>query len=288
MSLESGHHEVQVYGAESTFKRPGDFLRAMWVDIMASRALGVTLAIRDLKAQYRQSLLGILWAFGPPIFMTVMLTVAKQNNFVNPPETSLPYPAFVLISMSLWQVFTAALSGPLSALQTNKGILTRVRFPRESVIIADLTKLGFTISIQLILIVATFLWYRIPPSPSMLLAPFALLALIGLGTTFGLFLAPIGTLYRDIANSLPVILGVWFTISPVAYPYRNYNGVFATVVTLNPVTPVLTTIRELATGAPLTLLPNFLIVTLLMIPMFLLGLAILRASIPLLIERWSA
>jgi lipopolysaccharide transport system permease protein len=288
MSLESGHHEVQVYGAESTFKRPLDFLRAMFADIAASRTLGFTLAVRDLKAQYRQSLLGILWAFGPPIFMTVMLTVAKQNNFVSPPETQLPYPAFVLISMSLWQVFTAALNGPLSALQANKGILTRVRFPRESVIIADLVKLAFTISIQMVLIIATFIWYRIPPSPGMLLAPVALLVLIALGTTFGLFLAPIGTLYRDIANSLPVIIGVWFTITPVAYPYRHYNGLFATVVTWNPVTPVLTTVRELATGEALTLLPNFLIVAAVTIPMFLLGLAVLRASIPLLIERWSA
>jgi lipopolysaccharide transport system permease protein len=279
---------VQVYGAESTFKRPLDFFRAMIADILASRVLGVTLAIRDLKAQYRQSLLGILWAFGPPIFMTVMLTVAKQNNFVSPPETHLPYPAFVLISMSLWQVFTAALNGPLSALQANKGILTRVRFPRESVIIADLVKLGFTISIQVVLIVATFIWYSIPLSPAMCLAPLALLVLIALGTTFGLFLAPIGTLYRDIANSLPVIIGVWFTITPVAYPYRHYNGVFATVVTWNPVTPVLTTIRELATGAPVTLLPSFLVVAVVTIPMFLLGLAVLRASIPLLIERWSA
>lgn len=288
MSLESGHHQVSIYSSESAIRSPGRLLRELFSDIAQSRKLGFALAIRDIKAQYRQSIFGILWMVGPPIFLAVMLSVARSNNLVNPGDTHLPYPAYVLISTSLWQIFTAALSGPMQALQSNKGLLTKVRFPRESILIADICKLGVAAGIQAVLILLTFLWFRIPLTPMILLAPVATLLLVALGTAIGLFLAPIGTLYRDIGNALPIAQYVWLTITPVAYPYPHYGGLFATTVRWNPVSPVLVTIREMIAGEPLTLLPNFFLVLGITIPLLLLGLIILRVSIPLLVERWSA
>jgi lipopolysaccharide transport system permease protein len=288
MSLESGHRQINIYSSESAIRKPLRLLGELFRDLAQSRQLGFALAVRDLKAQYRQSLLGIMWAFGPPIFLAVMLTVAKSNKLYNPGLTTLPFPAYVLISTSLWQIFTASLNGPMNALQANKGLLTKVRFPRESVIVADIYKLCFTALIQVVLIAATFIWFQIPVTPSMLLAPFAVLGLVALGTTIGLFLAPIGTLYRDVANSMQVITLVWLTITPITYPYPHYNGLFATTVRLNPVTPLLVTTRELAAGEPLTLLPQFFLVLGITIPLLILGLVVLRVSIPLLIERWSA
>jgi lipopolysaccharide transport system permease protein len=288
MSLESGHRQISIFSSESALRQPWRLLRELFLDLAQSRQLGFALAVRDLKAQYRQSLLGIIWAFGPPIFLAVMLTVAKSNNLVKPGLTSLPYPAYVLISTSLWQVFTASLNGPMNALQANKGLLTKVRFPRESVILADVYKIAFTALIQSLLIAATFIWFHIPVKPSMALAPFALLALIALGTTMGLFLAPIGTLYRDVANSMQIVTMVWLTITPIAYPYPHYAGLFATTVRLNPVTPILMTVRELAAGESLTVLPQFFMVLGITIPLLIVGLVMLRVAIPLLIERWSA
>ncbi len=288
MSLESGHHQVSIYSAESAIRSPGRLLRELFTDIVQSRKLGVALAIRDIKAQYRQSLLGLVWLVGPPIFLAVMLTVARSNNLVNPGETHLPYPAFVLISVSLWQIFTASLSGPMSALQSNKGLLTKVRFPRESILIADLCKLTVTITVQTVLIAATFIWFQVPVTASLLLVPFGVAALVALGTMLGLFLAPIGMLYRDVSNSLPIATMVWLTITPIAYPYPHYAGLFATTVRLNPVSPLIVTIREMIAGQPLTLLPNFLLVVAITIPLLILGLVVLRVSIPLLVERWSA
>jgi len=288
MSLESGHRQISIFTSESALRQPLRLLRELFRDLAQGRQLGFALAVRDLKAQYRQSLLGIVWAFGPPIFLAVMLTVAKSNKLYNPGLTKLPFPAYVLISTSLWQIFTASLNGPMNALQANKGLLTKVRFPREAVIFADLYKIFFTALIQIALIALTFIWFRIPVSPSMIFAPFALLALVALGTALGLFLAPIGTLYRDVANSMQIITLVWLTITPVTYPYPHYAGLFATTVRLNPVTPLLVTVRELAAGEPLTLLPQFFMVVGGSLALLLLGLVVLRVSIPLLIERWSA
>ena len=66
---------VVVYTPESQLRRPGVLLRSMWRDLKASRELAWRLFVRDTSARYRQSLLGVLWAFVPPIVTGVVFIV---------------------------------------------------------------------------------------------------------------------------------------------------------------------------------------------------------------------
>jgi lipopolysaccharide transport system permease protein len=52
---------------ESQIQHPVQLLKSMWFDLLASRELAWRLLVRDISAQYRQSFLGIFWAFVPPI-----------------------------------------------------------------------------------------------------------------------------------------------------------------------------------------------------------------------------
>ncbi len=288
MSLESGHHVVTTFGAESTVSSPGKFLGEMWRDLVQSRQLAGMLAYRDLKAQFRQSFLGWFWLLIPPIAWTVGLTVLRDNNLADLGTTDIYYPAYVLISMSMWQMFQAALRGPMAAFAMNRGILTKVRFPREAIILADVMKLGVEIVVYLLLIVGAFVFYKIPVTWAVLLFPGAYLVLVLLGTTFGLLLAPVGLLYRDIGAMLPYLMMAGMVITPVIFPMPDNTGVFATVVRLNPVTPVLVTARELATSQPLTQLPEFFLVSGMTVIGLVVAMAILRAATPQIVERWSS
>jgi lipopolysaccharide transport system permease protein len=190
----------------------------------------------------------------------------------------------------MWQMFQAALRGPMMAMNLNKGILTKVRFPREAIILADVMKLGVEIVVYLLLIIAAFFFYDIPFGRTVLLFPFAYLMLVLLGTTIGLFLAPIGLLYRDIGAMLPYLLMGGLVITPVIFPMPSAEntGLFATVVRMNPVTPVLVTARELATSQPLTMLPQFFVMAGLTVVGLVLAMALLRAATPQIVERWSS
>ncbi|MGC1480695.1 MAG: ABC transporter permease, partial [Chthoniobacterales bacterium] len=278
------------FGAESTVTSPGKFVREMWNDLRQSRQLAGMLAFRDLKAQYRQSFLGWFWLVIPPIAWTIGMTVLRRNNLADLGKTDIYYPAYVLIGMSMWQMFTAALRGPMNAMTMNKGILTKVRFPREAIILADLMKLSVEIVVYLLLIVGAFVWYQIPVSGWTLLFPFAYMVLVLLGTTVGLFLAPIGLLYRDIGSMLPYLIMAGLVITPVLFPMPGpeNDGIYAAVVRANPVTPVLVTARELATSQPLTQFPQFLLVTVLTLGALVLAMALLRAATPQIVERWSS
>ena len=101
-----------VYETTSQIRTPGLLLRSMWQDVKASRELSWRLFVRDLSAQYRQSLLGVFWAFVPPIITSVIFIVLQSRNIVNFGETDIPYPVYVLVGTILWQLFTESLNAP--------------------------------------------------------------------------------------------------------------------------------------------------------------------------------
>ncbi|HHP7243213.1 MAG TPA: ABC transporter permease, partial [Elainellaceae cyanobacterium] len=104
-----------VHTPDSFLKHPVSLARAMWLDLMASRELAWRLMVRDISAQYRQAMLGVLWAFVPPIVMAAGFTLASNANVISVGDTNIPYPAYVMFGTSLWQTFVEAASGPVQA-----------------------------------------------------------------------------------------------------------------------------------------------------------------------------
>ncbi|MBF2004213.1 MAG: ABC transporter permease [Chlorogloeopsis fritschii C42_A2020_084] len=276
-----------LYTPESRLRYPRLLFQQMWQDLLASRELAWQLIVRDINAQYRQSLLGIFWAFIPPILTAAGFTLAKNANVVNLGDTNLPYPAYVMFSTALWQTFTEALNSPLQEVAAAKGMLAKINFPREALILAGLGKVFFNFGIKLILIVALFIWFQMPVTWSAVLAPVALVHLIILGTAIGLLLAPLGTLYQDISKLLTVFLGFWLLLTPVIYSVPK-EGKLAELVKLNPVTPLLVTVRELATTGVLSDPHGFWVVSLIAIFGLLVAWLIYKLAMPFIVERMSA
>jgi lipopolysaccharide transport system permease protein len=130
-------------------------------DLLASRELAWQLMVRDISAQYRQSFLGIFWAVIPPIVMAAGFTLASNSKVIAIGATDLPYPAYVMFSMTLWQTFVEALNAPVQAVAEAKQMLAKINFPREALILAKLGQVFFNFAIKLILIVGLFVWFQI-------------------------------------------------------------------------------------------------------------------------------
>lgn len=256
-------------------------------DLLASRELAWRLLVRDISAQYRQSLFGVVWAFVPPLITAVTLTYARNAGVVNIGDTDIPYLAYVMFSMALWQTFTEALMGPIQAVNSAKPMLAKINFPREAIVLAKLGEVFFNFAIKLLLIVALFLWFRIPVPWTVVLAPVALVHLVAFGTAIGLWLAPIGALYQDVTRALPLIMSPWLLLTPVVYPPPQ-SGVFGTIVQLNPVTPLLVTTRELATVGTVSHPGGFWLASGLALVFLLLGWLLYRLAMPFIVERMSA
>ncbi|MGB3653882.1 MAG: ABC transporter permease [Rivularia sp. (in: cyanobacteria)] len=276
-----------VHRPESRMRKPLQLLKDMWRDLLGSRELAWRLLIRDISAKYRQSFLGIFWAVIPPIVLAATFTFAKSGGVVNIGDTDIPYPAYVMFSMTLWQTFVESLQGPIQAVTVAKSMLSRINFPREALILAKLGEVFFNFSIKLILIVGLFIWFKIPVTWSLVLAPVALIHLIVLGTFIGLLLAPMGALYQDFSMGITLATSFWLFLTPVVYPIPT-DGVFGSIVKLNPVTPLLVTTRELATTGIISNPQGFWITSLIAIIGLLIAWIIYRLAMPYVVERMSS
>jgi lipopolysaccharide transport system permease protein len=259
----------------------------MWHDLLASRELAWQLLKKDISSQYRQSLLGIVWAFIPPIILAAGFTFAANSKIVNIAATDIPYPAYVLFSTMLWQTFVDALNGPIQAVTGAKGLMAKIKFPREAIVLSKLGQVFFNFGVKLILVVLVFLWFRISVPWSVIIAPVALIHMVLLGTAIGLLLAPLAGLYSDVTRAIGLIINPWMLLTPVLYPPPS-QGFFALIVQLNPVTPLLVTTRELATTGEISMAPGFWLVSGLTLVALCFGWMLYRVSLPYVVERVSS
>lgn len=282
------HKQLEIiYTPESSLRHPLKLFNQMWRDLLASRELAWRLMVRDINSQYRQSLLGISWAFLPSIIMAIGFTLANEANVIQVGKTDLPYPAYVMFSTVLWQTFVEALNAPLQAVILAKPLLAKVNFPREALILAKLGEVFFNFAIKVILIVAVFIWFKVTITWNILLAPVAIIHLVLLGTFIGVLLAPLGLLYQDISRGLTLITGFWLFITPIIYPVPK-TGIFSLLVNFNPVTPLLVTARELATTGVISHLVEFWVVSILTFIGLILTWIVFRLAMPFVIERVSS
>jgi lipopolysaccharide transport system permease protein len=275
---------LTVYTPDSPLRNPGRLIREMFSDLLASRELAWRLFVRDTSAQYRKSILGYIWAFLPPLVMSVPFIYLNSQGVVSMGETSIPYAAYAMVGTIIWQVFVDALNSPLRTVTAAKPMLARINFPREAILLSGLGQVLLNFLIRLVLLVVVFGWYEISPPPTAVLSFLGILALIIFGFVLGMMLTPIGVLFSDVQQALPVFTLFLLFITPVLYAPPT-TGFAAQVATLNPLTPLVLATRDwLTLGTTVYVLPFVIVSTVALILLFL-GWMIYRLALPHLIVR---
>lgn len=279
--------QVTIYTSESLVRSPRTLLRSMIQDLKASRELSWRLFVRDLSAQYRQSMFGVLWAFIPPLVTSLIFILLQSRKIINFGETPIPYPVYVLVSVVLWQMFSESLNAPLKSVTAAKPLLAKINFPREALIISAFYMTLFNVLIRFSILALVFLVFRLQPTWGLLLAPLAVLMLTLLGFAVGLALTPVGMLYTDVGTSIPIFVQLFFFVTPVVYPPPQ-EWPFSLIAVLNPISPLLIAARELITLGNISNPAPFAVVSGLTLALLLVAWVIYRISLPIIIERMSA
>ncbi len=147
-------------------------------DIWAGRELAWRLFIRDLSAQYRQTFLGYIWAFLPPLVASMTFIFLNSQGIVSISGTGIPYPAFAMMGTLLWQVFVDAIQSPIGSFNSAKSMLAKINFPREAILLGGLYMVIFNFFVRLFLVVAVMIFWQVPVDSSVLFFPFAMCALL--------------------------------------------------------------------------------------------------------------
>lgn len=276
-----------IYTPESSIRHPVMMLSCMFRDLFAGRELAWRLAIRDISAQYRQTALGLLWAFILPVANTIVWIFLSSSGIVAIRNTALPYPIYVFSGTMIWAIFMDAITAPLQQTTAAKQMLAKINFPREALVMSGIYQTIFNGAIKIVLLIIVLMLFKINPGWRLLFFPFGVLSLVLAGTALGLLLTPVGILYTDIGKSLPLLMQFLMYLSPVVYPVPS-DGWVADLINLNPVTPLILTTRDWLTGFPPGDPGYFLTINLFTIFLLLAVWVIYRAAMPILIERMSA
>lgn len=275
------------YSSESALRNPVLMLKEMVQDLLASRELAWQLALRDIRTQYRQTALGLLWAFILPLGNTAAWLFIQSSGIVSIKVTNIPYHVYVFTGTILWAIFMDAVNAPLQQTNAAKPMLARINFPREAIVLSGIYQTLVNACIKIGVLLAALILLDVTPGLGLLLFPFAVMALILAGTACGLLITPVGLLYGDVGKGLPLLMQFLMYLTPVVFPMPT-SGWASTLFQINPITPLILTGRDLLTGFTPQHLGAFMTVSVVMLILLALMWVVYRAAMPILIERMSA
>jgi lipopolysaccharide transport system permease protein len=194
-------------------------------------------ALRDIKARYKQSVLGVAWALLQPLSMMVVFTLVF-SLFAKVPSDGIPYPVFAYSALIFWTFFSNAVTGGTGAMVSNAPLIRKIYFPRETLLIAVLLAGLLDLGVASLLFVGLLFYYKIALSLAALWV-FPLL-LVQITLTFGVIslTSAVHVNFRDIGHGLPLVVQLWMFATPVAYPISVIPGWLRPFYVLNPMAPI--------------------------------------------------
>lgn len=232
--------------------RPGIFsgtLRSVR-DIVAHRELLGLLVRRELKARYKDSVLGFFWTLARPLAMLLVYYVAIGKFLgaeqVPGREGGIPsFAVFIFTGLTAWQLYADIVSSSTSSIVNNAGLIKKVYVPREVFPLASVGASLFNFLFQLfILLAATALLGQFPPPGERWLFFFlALATMLVMATALGLLLSAVNVYLRDVQYLVEILLMIMMWASPIVYSWGLVQGqiggtIWGDIYLANPMTQV--------------------------------------------------
>lgn len=241
--------------SELTIIKPRKGWRSIdFAELWRYRELLFSLALRDIKVRYKQTVLGVAWAVIQPLTAMLIFTVIF-GRLAKIPSDGLPYPVFVFSGLLAWNFFSAAVASGGSSLLASGGMISKVYFPR---IILPLAAIGVSMidfCVAVLILLTLMLFYDVPFTWQIALVP---LFFVGLAITvagFSAWLSAVTVVYRDFRFVIPFILQIWMYLTPVIYPISFIPENWRWLTYLNPILGWVEGIRSAFLGSPINWLP---------------------------------
>lgn len=225
-------------------------------EIWAYRDLLILFVKREFVSKYKQTILGPLWAILQPLLTTVVFTIifgslAKLTtaDAVIPGNVKIPSFLFYMTGTIVWTFFSTTVATTSNTFIANMNIMGKVYYPRMVTPLATALSnlISFAIQLTLFAVISIVcLLYgsaSFRPSWYLLLLPLIIVQMVLVSTGTGIIISAMTTKYRDLAMLVSFGLELWKYGTPVAYGLLLIPAKFLRIYMINPVTPIITTLR---------------------------------------------
>lgn len=253
--------------------------RQYWVDLWRYRELFLILAWRDVAVRYKQTVIGIVWAFVRPFMTMVVFTVVFGSLAKLPTEGAAPYAVMVFAGLLPWTLASSVLSEASSSVIGNANLISKVYFPRLIVPLSTVMVALIDFLVSLVILAGLMLWYGVMPGWQILLLPvFVLLALLAaIGPA--IWAASLIVKYRDFRFIIPFVVQVGLYVSPVGFSSTVVPEQWKMLYSVNPMVGVIDGFRWCILGGDSPIYwPGFLVSLLVIAAMLTLGAHAFRRS----------
>ncbi len=215
--------------------------------------LTLSLAKRDIKARYKDSVLGFLWSLIRPAILTLVLWLVFTIILPMPfNEMGAPFWLHVLVSILGWNFFIGSLTDATHSITANASLLKKVRINCEVFPIAAIISNGVHFALAMIVVLLYLVFSEIGIHQEIVWLGGAMLVQVILTFGLSLILSAMNVYYRDIGSILELGGMALFYITPVIYPVsvafkkleEGAGSGFATAYMLNPMAPVIVALRR--------------------------------------------
>lgn len=229
---------------EIVIRRRKGWIGVNWKELVQYKDLLWFLTLRNIKAKYAQSVLGVSWALIQPLFSTLVYTLVF-GNLARIDSNGVPYFLFSLVALVPWTFFSNTLNESANSLVTNANLITKVYFPRLVLPLSSVFSKGVDFLIGFILLVVVLVIYQMTPSPAIVLLPWLVLVLLMTSLGTGMLLSALAVQYRDVKYALVFLVQLLMYAAPVVYPTTNVPEPYRTWYCLNPMVGVIEGFRSI-------------------------------------------
>jgi lipopolysaccharide transport system permease protein len=214
-------------------------LREVWL----FRDLLLTLAGRDLKVRYKQTVLGVMWVILQPLIAAGIFAFVFGGVANLEAPGAVPYFLFSFVGLLAWGVFSSTLNRTSGVMVGNEHLVSKVYFPRLILPLTNIfaTLIDFMVALGMLVILLAVFWHF--PAANLLLMPVCVLLLLMLALGVGFAATALNVSYRDVGYITPVAVQFLLYASPVAYSVQEVPEAYRTVYMLNPLAPLLEAFR---------------------------------------------
>ena len=258
--------------------------KEMFGEIFSNQWLTYQLFKRNFVATYKQSVLGVFWALIIPLVSVGLFIFLNKGGIFDVGNITIPYPLFAVAGMALWQLFSVGLTLGTNSLVTAGAMITKINFPKKSLIISAVAQGCITFLIPIGVVFILFASYGVVPPLTALLVPLAIIPLLLLTLGLGFVLSLVNAVLRDAGNGISIMVTFLLFATPVLYA-KPPSGIVATVSAYNPLYYLISVPRDLLVIGRATGLEGFAYSALLSLVVFLTCLMVFHLSETRITER---
>jgi len=183
---------------------------------------------KNIKIQYRNSVLGMFWTLLQPLLTTLVLVFVFGVVFgrKSDPEYIVNFPIYLLCGRLLYEFYSQSTKRAMRSVTGSASVIKKVKVPKYIYPLANVISTFVTFLISLLVLAGFVIFFFLlknpgfpPPhlTPYLLLAPLPLLVLFLLCTGVGLILSTLSVFFKDIENLYDVFCLLLFYASAIFY-----------------------------------------------------------------------